>query len=114
MGAGLLTATTMPGETGLVIVLSGQADAAHIEDLVTALYGHLPARAASLVVDLAGLSFIDSAALHVLIELARRLRSRGGGLTLRHPRKPVADLLMMWDAAAVMAVEPGDSRPALA
>lgn len=107
MGTSLLAVTATPGP---VVVLSGQADATQIESLVTALYGHLPDGAAGLVVDISGLSFIDSAALHVLAELALRLRSRGGRLTLRHPQKPVADLLERTWASAMMTVEPGAGR----
>jgi len=110
MDARALTVTTVPGERGPVVVLSGQADATQIEDLVTALYGHLPEGVAGLTVDVSGLSFIDSAARHVLAGLALRLRNRGG-LTLRHPSKPVADLLAMTGAVTLMTVEPADGRP---
>jgi anti-sigma B factor antagonist len=48
---------------------------------------------ATLVLDLADLSFMDSSGLSVLIEAWRLATSQGGGVTLAAPQAPVARIL---------------------
>ena len=48
-----------------------------------------------LLVDISGLTFIDSAALHQLVQAHRRLRADGGRLELVGPTQPVARILQL-------------------
>lgn len=71
----------LPG--GAVVALRGELDLATSPLLRTALaelIGQPSVRC--VVVDMGGVTFIDSTGVHVLVEAARRLRRCGGDLTL--------------------------------
>ena len=73
---------------GVVIVEPhGELDLATVETLRAALDG--VEHAGRLVVDLRGLSFLDSTGLHLLVALHRRARRDGFQLTLVAPAAPV-------------------------
>lgn len=57
-----------------------------------------------LVVDLSGVSFMDSAGLHALIGLSKCCRERGGRLTLTGVREQPARLLDLTGLSAVFPV----------
>lgn len=59
-----------------------------------------------LVVDLAGLSFIDSSALGVIMRTHRALREDGGKLALVSPSPAVARILQLIDIAHTIPVYP--------
>ncbi len=87
-----------------MILAAGQADlesAGELRDLLVAETWLIGSR---LTIDASGLSFIDSWATHVLVVTAKRLRGRGGGLVLLHPREPVMRVLEMIGADQVIAV----------
>jgi anti-anti-sigma factor len=65
----------------------GELDLATVETLRAALDG--VEHAGRLVVDLRGLSFLDSTGLHLLVALHRRARRDGFQLTLVAPAAPV-------------------------
>lgn len=60
---------------------------------------------ADLVIDLAGVDFIDSSGLAVLIATHRRIGDLGGELVLRHPSRTVCRLLELTNLEAVFRVE---------
>jgi anti-anti-sigma factor len=77
----------------VVLVFSGEADAA-----AGPLLTHALARASAnghgrIAVDLAGLDFIDTHCLGILFDARERLKHRGTDLTLRCPQPPVRRLL---------------------
>ena len=77
-----------PTENGLSVV--GEIDAHTAPSLATAITG---ANRPDLTLDLAGVAFIDSSGLRVLIEAHRTAVDAGGGLHLAHPSDAVRRLL---------------------
>lgn len=66
----------------------------------TRMAGALSAAAASgsrIMVDLAGLTFIDCSSLHALVSARKQARQAGGDLVLASPRQPVARLVSLTD-----------------
>lgn len=67
------------------VAIFGEVDAATAPILQEALVGSSPDPGAELVVDCAGLEFIDSSGLNVFVANARRLAASGGRLVLVSP-----------------------------
>jgi anti-anti-sigma factor len=72
--------------------VAGEIDASTAPALDDAL-SHLPIGDGPVVLDLSGVSFIDSSGLRVLISLAGRARDEGRSVALRDPSPTVARLL---------------------
>ena len=70
-----------------IVRARGELDVATVETLRAELDGIADAR--RLVVDLRGVSFIDSTGLHLLVRLHERARSDGFELALLAPAAPV-------------------------
>jgi anti-sigma B factor antagonist len=84
-----LSVTTSAGGWTLV----GEIDAFTSADLAEA-FGHVPAVADGVIeVDVAGVTFIDSSGLRVLIGLTDRVATAGGRVALRNPSGPVSKIL---------------------
>lgn len=71
----------------------GELDLATVETLQAALDG--VERTGRLVLDLRGLSFIDSSGLHLLVALDRRAQHDGFGLTLIAPAAPAGTAIQV-------------------
>jgi anti-sigma B factor antagonist len=56
-------------------------------------------------IDLAGVSFIDSAGLRVLIALSNRVRSEGGTLVVNNPSRSVRRLLSITELSGLFGVD---------
>ncbi len=69
-------------ETRHVVAVAGEIDLFTAPDLKAALNDALESGHSRIVVDLTATTFLDSTALGVLIGAVKRLRSRGGVLTL--------------------------------
>lgn len=86
-----------------VISVAGELDAFSCPELKAVLNGiEGPGR---VVVDVSAMTFIDSSALCVLIGAARRLASAGGGLVVRHPRRPALRVFELTATLEVLGVE---------
>jgi anti-sigma B factor antagonist len=85
-----------PRETGdpkeLVVNIGGELDLTNARELEERLEALTSSTGACLVLDLTRVLFIDSAALHVLFRLARRLGRERFGLVLE-PTSPLARTL---------------------
>jgi anti-sigma B factor antagonist len=79
--------------------LDGDIDISNAQDLGDALAAAVPTRALGLVVDLTELDYLDSAGVHLLLELSGRLRTRRQELRAVAPAE--APLRMVLDIAAV-------------
>jgi anti-anti-sigma factor len=93
------------GESGSVLVLSGETDlmsAAQLSELLTA---QLSTGAQNLTIDASGLSFADSASVRALVLAARTLRQRGGSLVLMRPQRAVARVLELMGATELLVVQ---------
>jgi len=76
----------------VVVWLAGEADVT-TRELGDVLGAEAAKQPRLLLVDLSGLTFIDSAALHEIVRAHRRLRADGGRLVLVGPSTAVARVL---------------------
>jgi len=60
----------------------------------------------TMIIDLSGLRFMDSSALHVILRANRVLDRQGGVLALASPREPVAKMLRLTAADQLIPVYP--------
>jgi anti-sigma B factor antagonist len=99
-----LSVDTEPFELGVTVIVAGELDIATGPRLRAALEELGAAEA--VVIDLSGLTFMDSSALALLLEFARELRERDGRLAIACPEGParllfdvtgVADTLRLYD-----------------
>jgi stage II sporulation protein AA (anti-sigma F factor antagonist) len=65
-----------------VVGLAGRLDTGSVESTEKRLLELIDAETRSLVLDLAGLTYISSAGLRVLLVIARKLKSQKGGVVL--------------------------------
>jgi anti-sigma B factor antagonist len=103
-GHGILTAQIAAGESGPVIVLSGEADLTTAEQLSALITAQLAGGAQQLTIDVADLRFADSASIRTLLLAARTLRERGGSLVLLRPQRPVARVLELTGAEQMFTI----------
>lgn len=66
----------------VVAAITGEIDISNARELETAIVSELDADAAGLVIDLAGLGFLDGSGVHLLYRLSDRLRGRGLGFAV--------------------------------
>lgn len=76
-----------------VVALSGEADRATLHVARDALAEVIAGRDGDVVVDLAEMDFMDTAALRVVLEARETLEGRGRHLTLRSPSRSAGRLL---------------------
>lgn len=113
-GVGMLQTSVAAGESGPVVMLSGEADissAGQLSDLLTA---QLSGGAQQLMVDVSGLSFADSASVRALVLAAKALRERGGTLVIARPQLAVARLLELMGVDELLVVQGGAAGQARA
>lgn len=101
----VLRASVAAGESGPVIVLSGEADLTTVAQLSELVTGQLSGGTRYLMIDAAGLRFADSASIRVLLLAARTLKGRGGGLVLLRPQRPVTRVLTLLGADGMITVK---------
>ena len=83
------------GHDGQVVVeLRGELDLAAAASVATALRGVL-ARQPKVIVDLAGLQYIDSSGVAALAHARRHARQAGGDVVLAAPQRQVARMLSL-------------------
>jgi len=95
--------TSTRGST-VVVALAGDIDIHTAPQLDELLAGLLTEGRTEVVVDLAGVSFLDSSALGVLIAAQRDLAAAGGGLRLAAPRPQVRKVFGITRLAEVIAL----------
>ena len=77
----------------MVIAITGRLDSATAPQLETRIFDLIAEGHRRLIVDLAGLGYISSAGLRVLLVSAKRLKTEGGRLFLAAPRAMVSQVL---------------------
>ena len=102
---GVLRASVAAGESGPVIVLSGEVDITSAAQLTVLIGGLLNAGAVHLTIDASELSYLDSMSIQVLVVVAKILRVRRGGLVLLRPQRPVARMLTLMGASQVITIQ---------
>ena len=101
---GMLTASVGPGESGPLIVLSGEADLTGTGQLSALITAQLSRGTPQLTVDASELSFADSMTIRILVLAARILKERGGGLVLLRPQRAVARILEIMGADQAITI----------
>jgi anti-sigma B factor antagonist len=89
------SATVVRAGADAVVTLVGELDMATAPSLADVLDSLLSDGPGEIVVDLAGLSFIDSSGLAVLVTTQNALGEQGRGLSLRSPRRHAVKVLEM-------------------
>jgi len=65
--------------------------------------------AGAIEIDLAGVTFIDSSGLRVLLALAETVTASGGAVVIRNPSRPVSRLLRITELESTFGLVPDQS-----
>jgi anti-sigma B factor antagonist len=93
-----------------VVALRGELDLLDTSDVASHLIAAVAACGPSIIVDLAGLKFIDSCGLGVLVRVLRWTRESGGDLSLAAPQRQVRRVLGITGLIDVFSVYPSVKR----
>ena len=96
-----------------LVVLTGESDMNTRQMLSAVLEQAVSEPARHLLIDMSGLEFIDSVAMHVLIDIRNRFAREGGRTSIVAPHPLVARVLNLSGADQMMPVYP-DLAAALA
>lgn len=103
----LKVSVTVPESAGAaytLVALAGEVDATNSEELHNLLESVVLERPLLLLVDLSGLSFMDSTGLRMLLRASRALDQQGGVLGLVSPQAAVARVLQLTRADQLIPV----------
>ncbi|WP_300611997.1 STAS domain-containing protein [Trebonia sp.] len=89
-----------------LVELAGEADVTNCDALREVLEAEVARQPRTLIIDLSGLRFMDSSALHVILRANRAMGRQGGVLALASPREPVAKMLRLTAADQLVPVYP--------
>ena len=92
------------GEPYTVVTLAGEADVTNSDALREVLEAEVARQPRTLIIDLGGLRFMDSSALHVILRANRTMDRQGSVLALAAPREPVAKMLRLTAADQLIPV----------
>lgn len=81
------------GERDATVTLTGEVDLASAAALRSVLVEASSGPVEKLVVDMAGVTFIDSMGLSILIQAKHHLEAAGGGLTIVNPSERIRYVL---------------------
>jgi anti-sigma B factor antagonist len=87
-----------------VVELVGEADVTNSDTLRDVLEAEVAKQPPTLIIDLSGLRFMDSSALHVILRANRSMDRQGGVLALASPTQPVAKMLRLTAADQLVPV----------
>jgi anti-sigma B factor antagonist len=88
-----------------VLVLEGDIDLKTVPALTDEIIGRASPRE-TVVLDLAGVRFVDSPGLGSIIHCHLRLADMGGELVLRSPTDPVRELFTLVQLGSLLHIEP--------
>ncbi|MCK2213766.1 STAS domain-containing protein [Actinomadura sp. ATCC 31491] len=91
--------------SGVLITVAGEVDSTNADWLETSI-NQAGRSGAALVLDLGGLTFLDSSGLHVLLRLNAAARERGGGLHLADVRDVPARVLQITGVWSALDIHP--------
>lgn len=92
------------GQPHTLMAIAGEADVTNREDLRAALDEEVAREPHMLILDLSGLRFMDSSALHVILQANRALDRHGGMMALVAPQDAVAKMLRLTTADRLVPV----------
>jgi anti-sigma B factor antagonist len=109
-GVDLLTTSVATVESDsepyTLVELTGEADVTNSDALREVLDAEVAKQPRTMIIDLSGLRFMDSSALHVILRANRMTDRQGGVLALASPREPVAKMLRLTAADQLIPVYP--------
>jgi len=94
------------GDSYIVVALAGESDVYTYAQLRGALEAEAGKGSALLIVDLAGLEFMDSTGVQVLLDIRVLMNEHGGKLVLARPQNTVARVLNLVGADQLIPVYP--------
>jgi anti-sigma B factor antagonist len=97
-----------------VVALCGELDLADARAVESHLIAAVAASGPSIIVDLAGLDFIDCCGLGALVRVLRRTRAGGGDMSLAAPQQRVRKVLSVTGLINVFPVYPSVDQAASA
>ncbi|MGD0246125.1 MAG: STAS domain-containing protein [Streptosporangiaceae bacterium] len=92
------------GESGPVIMLSGESDLSSVAELSDLVTAQLSGATRHLTIDVSGMTFADSASIRVLMLAAVTLQKRGGGLVLLRPQRALTRVLDIMDTEELITI----------
>ena len=95
---------TVTDEGIVVLVISGPMDVATVPQLRDLMVRLIDEGHHRLVLDLAGVDFIDSIGLGVIVGVVHRLRPHGGAIAVAAPSEQVRQVLQITQLARVVAL----------
>ena len=87
-----------------LVELTGEADVTNSDALREVLDAEVAKQPRTMIIDLSGLRFMDSSALHVILRANRVMDRQGGVLALASPREAVAKMLRLTAADQLIPV----------
>ena len=99
-----VTARESDGQAYTLVAVAGEADVTNRDELKRVLDGEVTRQPATLILDLSGLMFLDSSALHVVLQVNRALDRQGAVLALVAPTEAVARILHLTTADRLIPV----------
>ena len=98
-----LTVSVRPAPDEIVIVLTGELEVSTAAQLREVL-DRVSLRAPTVVLDLAGLDFVDSTGIGCLFKLQRRAADEGGIVVARHPQAQIHRVMEMTQLNRLIAI----------
>jgi len=92
------------GDPYTIVEVTGEADVTNCDSLREVLEAEVAKQPRTLIIDLSGLRFMDSSALHVILRANRAMDRQGSVLALASPREPVAKMLRLTAADQLIPV----------
>jgi anti-sigma B factor antagonist len=89
-----------------IVALYGELDLADAPAVASQLIAAVAACGPSIIVDLAGLDFIDCCGIGMLVRVLRRIRESGGDMSLAAPQQRVRRVLSLTGLIDVFSVHP--------
>jgi anti-sigma B factor antagonist len=99
-----VTVVDSVGDPFTLVALDGEADVTNSAALWDVLAAEVASEPRTVVIDLGGLRFMDSSALHVILRANRAMDRHGGVLALAGPQDTVARMLSLTTADQLIPV----------
>jgi anti-sigma B factor antagonist len=99
-----VTARESDSQPYTLVEMAGEADVTNTDELRRLLDEEVAQQPRTLIIDLSGLRFMDSSALHALLLANRALDRQGGVLALVSPQAAVAKILRLTTADRLIPV----------
>jgi anti-sigma B factor antagonist len=99
-----VTARESDGGPYTLVEIAGEADVTNSDELRRLLDEEISLQPRTLIIELSGLRFMDSSALHALLMVNRTMDRQGGVLALVSPQAAVAKILRLTTADRLIPV----------